>query len=305
MALSRFRPIDWLMSGYGLVVAVTALVRLPGFPPLAWIAAAHLLIPALALLCASERVGRVGGLLREVYPIILLVGLYGALDALAGGGAVTAHDGTVQRWEMALFGTQVSRAWWQAKPSAFWSSLLHASYFAYYVIVPAPAAWFAWKGRTDDLRWYVFAVMATFVACYLWFIFFPVAGPYYEFPRPAAWFTDNGPARLVYATLARGSSYGAAFPSSHVAATVVAAAAAWRGNRTLGVLLALPTVMLSVAVVYCQMHYAVDALAGVGIAGVALALTANVMTRQLRMPAPARENRPPDEAGGRFGLPGE
>jgi membrane-associated phospholipid phosphatase len=303
--VTRFRPIDWLLSGYGLVVAVTALVRLPADHSLGWIMAAHLLIPVLALLCASERVGRTGRVLRDVYPLVLLVGLYGALDVLAGAGAVTAHDATVQGWEEALFGMQVSRAWWQAKPSAFWSWLLHASYFAYYVIVPAPAVWFAWKGRTDDLRWYVFAVMATFVACYLWFIFFPVAGPYYEFPRPAAWFTDNGPARLVYATLARGSSYGAAFPSSHVAATVAAAAAAWRGNRTLGVLLAIPTVMLTVAVVYCQMHYAVDALAGVAIAGVIVALTARVMTRQSRAPAPARENRPPAGAGGRFALPGE
>ncbi|HSE27589.1 MAG TPA: phosphatase PAP2 family protein [Gemmatimonadales bacterium] len=277
MALKRLRPIDWLMSGYGLVVAATALVRLPGYPPLAWIAAAHLLIPAVALLCTSERVGRTGRILRDVYPIVLLVGLYGALDVLAGGGAVAARDATVQGWEEALFGVQVSRLWWQAQPSAFWSALLHASYFAYYVIVPAPAIWFAWKGRTDDLRWYVFAVMATFVSCYLWFIFFPVAGPYYEFPRPAAWFTDNGPARLVYATLARGSSYGAAFPSSHVAATVTAAAAAWRANRILGVGLAVPTLLLTVAVVYCQMHYAVDALAGVAMAGGCLALTARVM----------------------------
>ena len=279
MALTRFRPIDWLLSGYGLVVAGTALVRLPGHPGAGWIALAHLLIPVLALLCTSERVGRTGRLLREVYPIVLLVGLYAALDVLAGGGAVGAYDGVVQRWEEALFGAQVSRLWWEAMPSRAWSAILHASYFAYYLIVPAPAIWFAWTRRTDQLRWYVFAVMATFVACYLWFIYFPVAGPYYEFPRPAAWFTDNGPARLVYATLARGSSYGAAFPSSHVAATVAAAAAAWRGSRTFGAVLAVPTLLLTVAVVYCQMHYAVDAVAGVAMAGACLALTGRVLGR--------------------------
>ena len=64
--------------------------------------------------------------------------------------------------------------------------------------------------------------MTTFVLCYLIFIFFPVAGPYYMFPRPAAWFLDNPAARLVYDTLAEGSSYGAAFPSSHVAASLAA-----------------------------------------------------------------------------------
>ena len=53
-----------------------------------------------------------------------------------------------------------------------------------------------------------------------------MAGPYYEFPRPAAWFTDNLPARLTYEALAGGSSYGAAFPSSHVAAALAASLAA-------------------------------------------------------------------------------
>jgi membrane-associated phospholipid phosphatase len=37
------------------------------------------------------------------------------------------------------------------------------------------------------------------------------------------------------------------------------------GSRKLGVLLAVPTLLLTIGVVYCQMHYAVDALAGVGL----------------------------------------
>jgi membrane-associated phospholipid phosphatase len=278
VALSRFRPLDWLLSGYGLIVAGTAVSRMPG-PGLASVAAAHLGIPVLALLLASPRIGRVGRVLREVYPLVLLVGLYGSLDLLSGAGSVPVHDATVQRWEEALFGGQVSRTWWRAMPSTLWSTVLHASYFAYYVIVPAPALWFAWQRRPDDLRWYVFAVMATFVTCYLAFIFFPVAGPYYEWPRPDAWFLDNGPARLVYATLASGSSYGAAFPSSHVAAAVTAAAAAWRGSRRLGLLLAVPTGLLTVAVVYCQMHYAVDALAGVAVGAGGAVVTRGVMGR--------------------------
>ena len=109
--------------------------------------------------------------------------------------------------------------------------------------------------------------MATFVVCYLCFLFFPVAGPYYTFPRPDRWFTDNGPARLVYATLAAASSYGAAFPSSHVAAAVAATVAALRGSRALGLGLVIPTVLLTIGVVYCQMHYGVDAVAGAVVGG--------------------------------------
>jgi membrane-associated phospholipid phosphatase len=69
----------------------------------------------------------------------------------------------------------------------------------------------------------------------------------------------------VYDALSQGSSFGAAFPSSHVAGTVAALLASWQSSRRLGLLLLVPTGLLLVAVVYCQMHYAVDALAGLGI----------------------------------------
>jgi membrane-associated phospholipid phosphatase len=122
------------------------------------------------------------------------------------------------------------------------------------------------------VRRFVVVVIATFVLCYLFFIFLPVAGPYYEFPRPAAWFIANVPARLAYDALATGSSYGAAFPSSHVAAALAATLAAARVSSRLGLLLFIPTLLLTVGVVYCQMHYGVDALAGLAVGGIVVAV---------------------------------
>jgi membrane-associated phospholipid phosphatase len=66
----------------------------------------------------------------------------------------------------------------------------------------------------------------------------------------------------VYGALEGGSSYGAAFPSSHVAATAAAVIASWRASRRMGLALVVPALLLVVSVVYCQMHYAVDAMAG-------------------------------------------
>jgi len=157
-------------------------------------------------------------------------------------------------------------AWWQAAPSRFWSTVLHGAYFAYYPLIAAPLITFLVQGRMEAARRMALWLVTTFLSCYLVFLAFPVAGPYYEFPRPSAAFLDNPAARLVYATLAQGSAYGAAFPSSHVAATLVAVAAAFRGSRTLGWLMVVPAALLTVGVVYCQMHYAVDALAGAALA---------------------------------------
>jgi membrane-associated phospholipid phosphatase len=211
----------------------------------------------------------VGRTFRELYPLFLLPALYSELDIL-NAASRPVHDGAVQHWELLVFGMQVSREWWQRFPSEFWSAVLHTAYLSYYLIIAVPALYYAWRGDLPAVRRFVLVVISTFVLCYLVFIFFPVAGPYYVFPRPAAWFTDNLPARLVYQALATGSSYGAAFPSSHVAAAVAATLAATRSAPRLGVLLLLPTLLLTLGVVYCQMHYGVDALAGL-LVGVAIA----------------------------------
>lgn len=262
---ARLQPVDILLLAYLSVISLVAVERASQNPGCWWLLGAHLLFGVLLLLVTRPGLGRVGRLLRELYPLLILMGLYGELDVLNGINAPPVHDSTIQHWELALFGVQVSRVWWQELPSRFWSNVLHGAYFSYYLIVSLPAFYFAWKGRLENLREFVLCVMITFVICYLVFVFYPVAGPYYVFPHPSGWFVDNGPARLVYAILGAGSSYGAAFPSSHVAASAAATISAWRGSRTLGMLLVLPTVLLSVGVVYCQMHYGVDALAGLGL----------------------------------------
>jgi membrane-associated phospholipid phosphatase len=269
---ARLAPVDLLLLAYLTVVTMVAADRAPAQPGCWWVVAANVLAAMLVGLLARAPARPALRTLRELYPLLLLPVLYGELDLLNRAGPM-AHDALVQRWELALFGSQVSREWWRAAPSVFWSTLLHGAYFSYYFIVSVPAFWFVSRGNHAAARRFVLAVMATFVACYLVFVFFPVAGPYYVFPRPADWFLDNPAARLVYRTLAGGSSYGAAFPSSHVAATVAAAIATWQGSRRLGIVLLIPTILLTVGVVYCQMHYAVDALAGLLLgAGVATAV---------------------------------
>jgi membrane-associated phospholipid phosphatase len=258
------RPVDLLLLAYLAIVSVVAALRAARAPECWWLLLAHVLVVVLVYLVTRPGLGPVGRTIREIYPLLLLPALYSELDIL-NSIAVPVHDQLVQHWELLLFRGQVSREWWQAAPTRFWSTVFHSAYLSYYLIISAPALYFAWRGDLPAVRRFVLVVIATFVICYLVFIFFPVAGPYYEFPRPAAWFTDNLPARLTYEALASGSSYGAAFPSSHVAAALAATLAAARSSPRLGLLLLIPTLLLTIGVVYCQMHYGVDALAGLGI----------------------------------------
>ena len=255
------RTVDRLLIAYQAAVILIGVTRLDLRPDAPWAIASAALFIGLVLLLHRPGLGRFAAVTREVYPVVLLPVLYATLDLLNGPDART-WDAVVQQWETALFGGQVSQTWWQQSPSTFWSTVLHATYFSYYFIVPLPVLLFLWQGRRALARSAATLIVATFLLHYLVFLLLPVAGPYYEFPRPTGPFVENWAARLVYDVLEGGSSYGAAFPSSHVAATFAATIAAWRGNRRLGMALLIPTGMMAVGVVYTQMHYAVDAMAG-------------------------------------------
>ncbi|MDX2193874.1 MAG: phosphatase PAP2 family protein [Gemmatimonadales bacterium] len=260
------RALDRIVAAFAAVLGLAALARAPGQPGARWIVVAALLLALLAWL--MPRLGHASAplrTLRELYPLVLLSGLYSALDVLIPPGAVL-HDATVLGWEQALFGGQPSRDWWRAAPSIPWSVTLHAAYLAYYPLLVLPPAWFALRRDLPALRRAALAITAAFLLCYVVFLLFPVAGPYYVFPQPTGPFVAHWAARAVYGLLATGSSYGAAFPSSHVAAAVVACWATWRGAPRLGALTLPPTMLLVVATVYCQMHYAVDAAAGLLVA---------------------------------------
>jgi membrane-associated phospholipid phosphatase len=265
LVVSRAEPswrlADRLIAGYGLLVAAVAASRLDQ-PGMAWILGAHLALPFLAWLAARAPDTSSGRAIKALYPVVLIIGLYSAIDVLNGFGAARTYDAMIQHLDARIFGGQPSRDWWRAHPSTFWSTVFHATYLSYYLLVPLPAIAFLATRRYRELNAYMNGLIATYLVCYVAYIFLPVAGPYYQFPRPTGAFVANLPARIVYGALERGSSYGAAFPSSHVAATVAATVGAWFGSRRLGVAMAVPAAMLAVAVVYCQMHYAVDSLTG-------------------------------------------
>jgi len=242
---------------------------IPGWP---WILSAHTLIVALVLLAPRARnAGPIGRFLGDWYPMLLLPALYGEIGILTLSAGFQ-NDLLIQRLETWVFGSQISYRWIRESPNQVLSWALHACYLAYYpILYTSPfALWMV--GRRDASRHTIFAVMATFYLCYVAFLFFPVAGPRYAFDGAHNVATEVGPARFAAWLLDRGDSWGAAFPSSHVAASVVATGMALRYWRALGLLLLPFTAGLILAVVYGQFHYAVDALAGLMVAAMMLGI---------------------------------
>ena len=263
-----FAPIDVATLAYVGVTTVAACVFMRwDAVTLSLLLGAHALVVCLVLLAPRARTaGPVGRFVGDWYPFIIMGALYaevGVLNLTFGYD----HDRVIQRLDQWVFGGQVSYEWIRAMPDPVLSGVLHFCYLVYYgILVAAPLAlWLS--GRRDGARVTIFAVSTTFYLCYAVFLFFPVAGPRYAFPLAHNEATRIAVARFAQWLLDRGDSWGAAFPSSHVAAAVVATACALRFWRPLGLVLAPLTIGLIFAVVYGQFHYGVDALSGLLVAG--------------------------------------
>jgi membrane-associated phospholipid phosphatase len=261
------RPVDKLLALYIAFLTVVIVVRGAfGDPATWWILITHGLIALLFLLFTRlEPADRLGQVVHDLYPIALLPVFYSALGMMTlqlGVEATFARDAVVQRWEAAIFGGQVSYDWIRQSPSVFWSAVLHLAYLLYYPIILLGPILLVARGRAARGRNVLLAIMIAFVACYVVFALYPVAGPNYAFEHPTGAVRDVWSARFVYWLLGQGSAFGTAFPSSHVAATVAATVALWYQWRRMALVVIVPTVLLIVATVYCQMHYVVDAGAG-------------------------------------------
>jgi membrane-associated phospholipid phosphatase len=263
------KPIDRLTVVYAALAALALQLRWPADRPLpAGLLAFNVVLVAVALSAPwLRRQGTLGRFLGDFYALILTVGTYTAIGILNRAAGV-AHDATVQRWEQALFGGQPSLEWIRAWPHPAVAWPLHLGYLSYYFILAGAPLGLLLARRRDAARDAVTLIMTAFYACYAVFLYFPVAGPRYLFPHADNAATHTAVARFTQDLLDSAAAWGTAFPSSHVAASLVAALAAWRGWRPLGMALLPAAVLLALGTVYGQFHYAVDALAGVAVAGV-------------------------------------
>jgi membrane-associated phospholipid phosphatase len=265
MALGQaLAPIDRATLAYVFFALAATLVKGPRQLPAVALLPLGLVLVGVTAACLAPRArdaSPFGRFVAEFYPLAITIALYTHVG-LVNSAAGVAHDARVRRWEQALFSGQPSLEWIRAFPSPAWSTVMHAAYFSYYLILPgAPLALWLSRRRSAARRT-LLLMMTTFYVCYALFLCFPVEGPRYGFPPAVNAATAAPVAVFVNRLVAGGSAWGTAFPSSHVAVTVVAALCAFRAWRPLGVVLLPAALLLALATVYGQFHYAVDALAG-------------------------------------------
>lgn len=269
--LRGYNPLDILTMGYFGVTALFLALGHNHIPMRATYLAIHVAVVVfVALLGFVPRRGNIFLMfLRDTYTLWALPFLYKELGILNQTLRPGYFDSVVLGWEKAIFGLYPSlylRDWIPSHPL---SEFLHFSYLTYYALVPILGFWLYLRGRDDVARVFATSTMLTFFTCYIVFILFPVAGPYYVFPhehRETGFF-----ARLVYRIIDSGASRGTAFPSSHVAGAVTVFCMTIRFEKPLIPLMGILCAGIFFGTVYGGFHYGVDALTGLTV-GVSISL---------------------------------
>ena len=101
-------------------------------------------------------------------------------------------------------------------------------------------------------------------------------GPFHYFEIPDPNLIEGLVAPYVHRMLHKGSSWGTAFPSSHVAYSVVIWLMAWRHQRFMFWVYLFLVPALTLGAVYGGFHYAIDALAGTILAVIIYQVTKRV-----------------------------
>ena len=268
------RPAELLTAGYLGITGVIAGVWGPSWS----VVAAH----AVGVICFLFVLPRRSDVIRDWLPVALLPVLYMEIGQINQFVAIGYHDDVVLQLERLMFHVEPHALLHQILPWRLLAGYFEFGYLAYYALLPMLGFALYRAGRLREYREMLATVLITFYLCYLCFVIFPVAGPWYARPH-ADGVTDT--------LLAHGSSKGAAFPSSHVAAAMVVWLLAWRYDRRVFWVMAAIVPALIIGTVYGGYHYGVDAVAGLALAGLTYLIPIGALWPR-PTPAPAPATRP-------------
>ena len=187
-------------------------------------------------------------------------------------------DPALIRLEDWIFGFQPSLEWSRAWPWPWFHELMEFAYFSYYFLA---ATYLVLVFRARDLgekaqwhlvRSFIRDLGLTMLICYTAYTLFPAWGPKYfraGYVEVGGWvFTD-----IMLHIHENGALLGAAFPSSHVAASMVPWWHTWVNFPRHRWWMTTIFVLLCMSTVYCRYHYVVDVIAGLILGGLVMYTT--------------------------------
>ncbi|MCH7613586.1 MAG: phosphatase PAP2 family protein [Candidatus Marinimicrobia bacterium] len=199
--------------------------------------------------------------LHTFYPIFLLIWHYPQACELRYSVIPFSLDHIIYEWDLVLFQLPLYEIL-PKKLNLMGLELFHFFYFTHYLILGIPA-WIVYKSRHPKIPEYIFVLTLTFIIHQWFLIFIPADGPVLlrqEIMPDGLLFIPI--MNLIYQLDAGGG----AFPSLHVAGTLITCIYANTFLPKLKPLWIFAFAAITISTVICSYHYPLDSLIG-GITG--------------------------------------
>lgn len=271
------RVLSALLVAYNLGLAGIWISLAARWSAAPWLALAHVAAAAAVLLTARrhrETPDRLS--VVDLLPLLLLGAFWAELRPLFPLLHSGTLDSSIVGLEQSLLGFNVHAVWWRSMP--WLRGVMELLYFGYFPGEIAILVFVGVRMRAAAFREVVLRGVLTYVVCDAIYLVIPTLGP--RAMQTGLEANAAGHAGGIFqfmndALRSFGDSPGTAFPSSHVAGILtVAIAARATGHKVLGNVMTALGVGVSLATVYTQNHYSLDAVAG---AALALALQYGVL----------------------------
>ena len=241
-------------------------------------------ILGLAALAARSRSETVR-FIRHWYPLPLYIFFFEELGSFVHAIFPRWFDRWLVAFDYRLAGTHPSV--WLAQFSSpalnDYMQFGYMTYFLYLVILPA----ILYARREEAAFWTV--MLSTAIANYSIYaiaVLFPIESPYYSLAALEGKALPGGFCTALIGLIERFARvHGAAFPSAHVAGSMVAMLASWRYRRWLFWLCLPLFISMCVATVYGRYHYVADVLAGLIVGAIGFAIGARFRSKTARAEA--------------------
>lgn len=268
--VQMMRPVDWLVAGYQLAMAVAAVVFRDNIDSWATVSSRHLLALAVVVTVRGLAVKyprRWLVVLSEWY-----IGLALPLAYAWAGDFVHAVfpwkiDRTLHAVDLWMFGADPTD-FLQRFARPWLTDLMQLSYCSFFLILFSGYLVLYLKGDRKHYQDYEFVVIAGLYGTYAWFMLLPAHSPRFitcpDLMLQGGWITEK-----INRLLADNAYAGGAFPSGHGAVSVSICAFLWRYARRWAPLFTLLTLLLLLSTVYGGYHYVIDLLAGMVHGGLA------------------------------------
>ena len=258
----QVKKIDYLFFGFVLVTTILILFSWPENILELFLTRTLIVIAVIALLYYNSKINSIVlKLVRNAYPILVSM-LFYTETVFYNKLFFSNLDDYLIDLDAKIFGYQPSITFSEYFSNPLFSELMYIGYFSLYILILGFVfiAFFKLKHQSEEL---LFKLAATMLLFYLFFGFFPAAGPQFYFPSPE----KDVPSAFIFDKIMhfiqRAEQPTGAFPSSHVGISLIILILL-RKKARLFFKIAVPfVVVLLFSTVYIKAHYAIDVFGGI------------------------------------------